>query len=208
MPSNTLGGLFGLGHQNQPRGILHQLTDGSAPIPRERPSRLIEALTQYPGLGNPNVNQVYNPQPNPQNYLEYWQPNEPGSADYKRPASLPIGTAGIEITNPATRPIDIAGDLVSHGLVESDPRLRGYYQQFQNSITPQQQAILQDQYRYAKANEGETRPFDEWSRSSGMPAYFRGYAFQQWPQDFNERAYTPEQRQMFDGMMNYLRGGK
>jgi hypothetical protein len=39
---------------------------------------------------------------------------------------------------------------------------------------------------------------------TGLPAYFRGYAFKQWPDEFNERAYTPEQREMFDRMMNQL----
>jgi hypothetical protein len=174
------------------------------PTPRPRPSALIEALTKFPGLGNPDVGYVYSPQSNPQNLLEYWSATETGSPDYPRPDALPMGKAGIEVTSPATRPIDIAGDLVSHGLVESDPHLKNYYQQFQSSLSKNQHDILQEQYQYAKS-QGERRPFDSWLKASGMPAYFRGYAFQQWPKADTAEYYTPDQVNMFDEMMRYLR---
>lgn len=180
---------------------------GGVPTPRERPAKLIEALSMFPGLGNPDVGYVSNPSPNPQNYLEYWSATEPGTDSYRRPSALPLGKPGIEIQNPATRPIDVAADLVSHQLVETDPPLIDYYQQFQKSLTPQQGGLLQDQYKHAQS-EGETRPFDSWKQHSGLPAYFRGYAFNQWPDEFNRRAYTPEQRTMFDQMLNYLRTPK
>lgn len=75
-------------------------------------------------------------------------------------------------------------------------------------MTPQQNAILQDQYDYAQKNEGETGSFDDWKDRAGMPGFFRGYTFQQWPKDFNDKAYTPEQRQKLDKLMNYFQGSK
>ena len=38
-----------------------------------------------------------------------------------------------------------------------------------------------------------------------MPGLFRGYAFEQWPKEFNDRVYTPEQKQMLDEMVQHLR---
>lgn len=189
-------------------GLLSKLLmDGSIPTPRPRPTGLINALQQYPGLGNPDVGYTYNPQPNSQNFLEYWAGNEPGDKSYPRPSALPMGKPGIEVTNPATRPVDIAADLVSHGLVNSDPKLGGYYNQFKQSMTPQQQGILQDQYQYAQ-QQGEKRPFDQWSEASGTPAYFRGYAFDQWPKEETSKYYNPDQVKMFDDMIDYLKTPK
>jgi hypothetical protein len=95
------------------------------------------------------------------------------------------------------------GDVASHHLRYTDPVVKRAYDQFEQSLTPEQNARLKEQYQYAKKNEGETRPFDQWREHSGLPGYFRGYAFQQWDQP--EQLYTPEQLKSFDAMMNYLR---
>ncbi len=146
-------------------------------------------------------------------YLEHWEPGEAGAPttpqaplDGPRPTELPLDKHGLEIRDPNTRPIDVLGDIASHHLVNADPVVKKAYQDFQNSMTPEQHARLQDQYQYAQKNEGETRPYEDWKAASGMPAYFRGYTFQQWPKEFNDDAYTPEQRQSLDGVMGYLKG--
>lgn len=95
------------------------------------------------------------------------------------------------------------GDVASHHLRFTDPIVKRAYDEFRQSITPQQESRLQEQYRYAKKNEGEKRPFDDWREQSGLPGYFRGYAFQQWDQP--EQLYTAAQLKSFDSMMNYLR---
>lgn len=182
------------------------ITDGATP-----PQNLLErARSQYPILKDYNYGYVENFQPNA-GFLEHWGRGEPGSApssdeslDRLRPKELPIDMEGLEIRDKNTRPIDILGDVVSHNLVNSDPVVKKTYEDFQKSLNPKQQKILAEQYQYAKANEGETRSFEDWSSAAGIPAYFRGYAFKQWPDDFNKSAYTPDQMKTLDRMMKYL----
>jgi len=172
------------------------------------PTVFDQALSQYPILKNVGVVPKFSEGQGNDNMLEFWPPGEKGDADSPRPAELPADKPGVEIYSDKTRPIDILGDVVSHHLVKTDPKIAAVYKQFQQSLTPQQQQILQEQYKWAVEKEGEQRPFAEWLQSSGLPAYFRGYAFKQWPDEFNQRAYTPEQRQMFDQMLQYLQTGK
>lgn len=176
------------------------------------PSVIDQAMSQYPilqgagitGTMSPNLDNGKDPNQGG-GYLEFYPPGETGTEGYPRPQALPLNSPGVEVRSAKTRPIDVLGDVVSHHMVNTDPKLSGYYQQFQNSLTPDQHARLQDQYQYAQANQGEARPYDEWAKASGLPGYFRGYAFQQWPDEFNAKAYTPEQRGMFDEMMGYLK---
>jgi hypothetical protein len=178
------------------------------------PNLLQQAQQQYPVLQKQNYGYVENFQQGG-GFLEHWSagepgeaPTAPGSLDGLRPKQLPLDQPGLEIRDPKTRPIDVLGDIVSHNLVNTDPNIKSVYENFQKSITPKQQALLQEQFKYAQANEGEQRPFEEWLESAGLPGLFRGYAFDQWPKEFNDQVYTPEQKQMFDGMMNYLKTGK
>jgi hypothetical protein len=138
------------------------------------------------------------------NLLEFWPPGEKGTGDAARPSQLPLDAPGVQIYSDKTTPLDVLGDVTSHYLVNTDPQVKGYYQKFASSLNPKQQQFLQQQYQWSVENEGEKRPFAEWAKTSGIPAYFRGYAFKQWPEEFNEQAYTPEQRAMFDDMMKYL----
>ena len=106
--------------------------------------------------------------------------------------------------DPRTRPIDVMGDVASHGMVNTDGVMNYYYNEFKRTLKPWQKDRLKKQYEYSKKNLGEKRDFNKWLEMSGLPGYFRGYAFKQWEKP-NEM-YTPEQRAMFDDMMNYLRG--
>lgn len=196
--------------------------NSSAPLPptsalvfaQQPPNLLQQAQEQYPVLKNYDYGYTENFKPNG-GFLEHWEPGDPGQAPTSdtdlsalRPAALPLDKPGLEIRDPNTRPIDILGDIASHHLVNTDPVVKGAYQDLQQSMTPKQQAILQDQYDYAQKNEGETGSFDDWKQRAGMPGFFRGYTFQQWPKEFNDNAYTPEQRQKLDKLMSYLQGGK
>jgi hypothetical protein len=176
--------------------------------PPQPPMNLLQqAQQQYPVLQNQNYGYVENYQQG-RGFLEHWAPGEPGAPDAPRPAQIPSNQYGLEIYDPKTRPIDVLGDVVSHQLVNTDPNIKNVYQQFQQSMTPQQHQMLAEQYQYAQQNEGEKRSFEQWKEQSGLPSFFRGYAFDQWPKEFNDKVYTPEQKQMFDGMMQYLRGGQ
>lgn len=182
---------FGLAGQNNPILI------GDA----AQPDAVAQAMKQYPILNGIGLRAVNGQRGG--NVLEFWPPGEPGSSDYARPSGLDLGAPGVEV-GPKARPIDILADVVSHHLVNTDPGLKRAYSTFVNSVTPEQEQMLRNQYQYAKQSFGEKRNFDTWKEVSGLPAFFRGYPFQQWPAEFNQRAYTPQQTQLLDAMMRYL----
>jgi len=183
--------------------VVDSVTKKAAPT-QQQPDIWTQAQQQYPIIQSLGLQYKMNPQPN-RGFLEFWPGQEIGTPDRPRPKEFPIGTAGLEVYDPTTRPIDILGDIVSHHLIDNDPVIKNYYSSFEKSLTPQQQARLTQQYLYAKndPHEPERRPYPEWYRMSGLPAYFRGYAFNQW--DRPEEMYTLQQMQQFDQMMNYLK---
>ncbi|MDE2105179.1 MAG: hypothetical protein KGL39_48575, partial [Patescibacteria group bacterium] len=135
---------------------------------------------------------------------EFWPPGETGSKSTPRPTSIPLNSPGITVYSDKVRPIDILGDTVSHYLVNTNPTYQKFYKDFADSVTPQQEKMLKDQYNWAIVHEGEKRPYAEWRKVSGLPAYFRGYAFKQWPDEFNQKNYTPGQRKLLDQMIQDL----
>ena len=178
-------------------------------VSQERDPMLLEAAKkEYPILDQYDIGYKYSPKQDIEKYggLEFFPSDEPGSPERPRPKEFPVGKPLVEVYDPKTRPIDILGDITSHYLIYEDPQVKQYYDQFQNSLSLGQYDRLRNQYQFAKQNFGEKRPYEQWYETSGLPGYFRGYAFQQWPEDFNELAYTPEQRAMFDKMMGYLKG--
>lgn len=126
--------------------------------------------------------------------LEYYQAGEEWSPNPKRPVlQLP----------PGARPSDVAGEIVSHDLVQDGMSALGRaYSQFQRGMTPEQEAALREQYQWAVQNAGETRPFELWRKYSGQPAFFRGNLFNQWPDEL----YTPQQRGLFGKLRRGLQG--
>lgn len=177
------------------------------------PNLLDQARAQYPILKDQDYGYTENFRPNA-GFLEHWDPGDPGQAPTSdtdlsalRPKDLPMDKHGLEIRDPTTRPIDILGDIASHHLINTDPVVKKAYDDLQGSITPQQQGMLQDQYAYAQKNEGETGSYDDWKQRAGMPGFFRGYTFQQWPKEFNDTAYTQDQRDGLDKLMNYFKTG-
>jgi hypothetical protein len=170
----------------------------------EQPTLLDQAHQQYPVLKDLGLQYKKSPTDPNGNMLEFWPPGEPGSPDRPRPPEFDIKKPGVEVYSDKVRPIDILGDVVSHHLTEKDPTISKVYSAFEQSITPQQEQMLAQQYEHAKKNEGEKRPFEEWKDKTGIPAFFRGHPFQQWPAEFNQQVYTPQQMQLLDRMMNYL----
>lgn len=164
---------------------------------------LQRAMKQYPRVAGQVNNFTYGPGPG---MLEYWPASEQGTTEQPRPAGLPVGQPGIQINKPNVRPTDIAGDIASHQMIHSDPVVGSAYQQFVSSLTEEQRAKLRRDYEWAQKNEGENRPFTQWAETTRLPAYFRGYTFQQWPKSFNDQFYTTEQKRMLDSVASYLRG--
>lgn len=111
------------------------------------------------------------------------------------------GKATIQQFNPAMTPDDFMGEAL-HILPNVDPYVGAMKRRFLQSMTPQQQRQLKDQYLHAVKNEGEQRPFDEWQDMSGHDAWFRGHITGQWPAEM----YTPYQIQQFDNLKSYLQG--
>lgn len=139
--------------------------------------------------------------------MESWSPGMTESIPgVNRPKEIAPDKFGVEVYDPHTRPIDIAGDIVSHHLVDKDPTIKEAYKKFADSIEPWQENIMKEQHQHAKDNYGEERSFEDWKKTSGLPAYFRGHPFKQWSDTPSEKMYTPEQIKHLDGMMNYLRG--
>jgi hypothetical protein len=169
------------------------------------PQFLEQARQEFPRLKELDIGYKYTPTED-RGFIEFYPEDEPGSPEFPRPKELPMGKPGIEVYNPKTRPIDVAGDIASHYMIYNDPSMMDYYNQFRHSINPEQQQRLQQQYEFYRQNYGENRPYEKWYEMTGLPGYFRGYPFQQWEPEVVEQAYTPQQRLLLDQMMNYLRG--
>lgn len=164
---------------------------------------LNKAKQEYPILGGLNLQYKYNPTGG-RGMLEFWPQDEPGTQKFPRPQEFPLDSLGVEVYDPRTRPIDILGDVVSHHLTETDPTIKQFYEIFKTSLTNTQKATLKSQYKWAKQNENETRPYSVWEKQTGLPGYFRGYPFQQWEEA--AAMYTPDQLDNLDAMMAYLKG--
>lgn len=198
------GGMLGDPRDFGMRGMLGPtgLRPGSSPM-----SPMQSAGQQYPILKNLNMGVINTPMPGDNRMLEFWPPDEPGDAQFPRPKQFPLGKPGVQVISPETKPSDIAGDVVSHYLVNTDPKLKGMYDQFAQSFqTPEAQARLREDYKWARANEGEKRPFDEWATTTRIPDYFRGYVFKQWPEKAYGEMYSPDQRGLLDQMSSYIGG--
>ena len=156
---------------------------------------LERARQEYPVLQNHDV--AFKQSPATDNrMLEFYPVGERDSFDPSR--------AAVEVFGSRAKPSDVAGDIVSHHLAQGgDKRLTEIYSNFERSLTPEQHSRLREQYDYAKANEGENRPYADWYKTSGLPAYFRGYAFSQWEDP--QKLYTPQQIRMFDDMNHYMK---
>ena len=173
-------------------------------IKSDQGQKLLEtAQKEYPYLSGKDIAYKYSPQQG-RGFLEFYDPQETGSPEYPRPKELPLGKVGIEVFDPKTKPIDILADYVSHYAVEQDPYLAKQYEQFSGSMGPEQRQRLQEQYQYYQQHPDykEQRPYQEWEKASGMPAYFRGYTFNQWPD--SSKMYTPEQLNTLNAVKKYL----
>lgn len=162
-----------------------------------------QAQKQYPYLADKNIDFVYTPGGG-RGMLEFYPPGESGDPQFPRPQQLRMDRPGVQVFDPKTTPLDILGDYVSHYGVKADPFLAQRYQQFSQSLDPKQQQILREQYAYYQNHPQykETRPFEQWLEMSGLPGYFRGYTFNQWPDA--RGMYNAEQLKMLDEVKKYL----
>ena len=178
----------------------------------KEPNRYEQALQMYPKLSSVPISYKESLTDNKDvPFLEFWPKGETGSLDRPRPKDIDPNNLGVEVYKPTTRPEDVAGDIVSHHMVNTDPTLKKIYSNFENSLDDGQKKDLKRQYvdeviRMKKENPKEKTPtYKEWYDRSGLPSLFRGYTFKQWsPQEIIE-AYRPDQLQMFDKVNEYLK---
>lgn len=179
---------------------------------RLKKSNLLEqAQDLYPALKQHDLG--YTETPNAPGYassIEFWPGEETGTNEVPRPEGLKKGQAGVQILNrDKVSAVDVAADIVSHHMVTADKTVAKHYKNFEDSMTDEQKERLQEQYDHAKDHEGEKRSFETWREHSGVPSWFRGYAFQQWAKDRPDAEaqgmYTKDQLDDFDKMLKYLK---
>jgi hypothetical protein len=169
-----------------------------------------QAVAKYPRLKSLNPAYVQSNE-NPNGYmLEHWGPNDTKYGNTPRPKELPLGRIGIQVFNPKTTADDVAGDIVSHRLVNIDPEISGTYKQFKSSLTPKQKDFLRGDYeeevKVAKKS-GSDMPgaFDEWLDRVGTPAALRGYAFNQYnPRVQKEFGYSEKQKELLNKIKTHI----
>ncbi|MGH6792947.1 MAG: hypothetical protein ACRECF_09450, partial [Methyloceanibacter sp.] len=201
---NERAGTLGVG----PTPETPDLGPGALPARNPLPRGAAAGLKTPPAfLAKHGLGYVYNPQKG-RGKLEYWPADETGTPEHPRPGSLPLGQAGIEVYDPSVTELDVLGDVTSHHLIKTDPKVADLYQRFEDSLSPDQEKRLKQQYEHAKKNFGETRPYAQWREMSGVPGYFRGYPFKQWPAAAIDKAYTPAQKKLLDETAVYVGADK
>ncbi len=201
--------LAGLSHVGAPSGVpfapsapnVLPPTIPFAPIPTR--NSVQAAVAQFLALRNLGLHSAVSLGAEPYK-LEFWDKADPGSVKEPRPDSIPLGAIGVELFNKHVKPISVLADVASHYMIHTDPTMKRYYQQFLKSVTPEQLARTHTDYKWAQKNLGETRPYAEWLQKTRLPAYFRGYTFGQWPEDFTSRVFNKQQIELFDQVRKYL----
>ena len=160
--------------------------------PTSKASLLDLAKTEFPYLADKDIQYSFVPKTDLKDprMLEFYSPEET-----QRPANLPLGKVGVENYDPNTKTSDLLADYVSHHAVQNDPKLKPLYDAFASTLDNK---VMQERYQYDVAHEGEKRSFEDWAKASGVPAVFRGYTFRQFPEQFNNRFYSPTQKQILN----------
>lgn len=160
-----------------------------------------KAKSEYPILSKQPIDFAFRPDDiKPYGMMESYPVGET-----QRPKQFPISRFGVAVFDPKATPKDILGDVVSHYLVNADPKVKEYYSQFQGaSNTPEAKAALQNLYQEAVQTQGERRPYEEWLRMSGMPGYLRGYTVDQFAPSEIPKFYSKDQIKILDSLREYL----
>jgi len=157
-------------------------------------SNLAAAKKMYPILEGLEYVIVEAPDEERPHGLEHFSPGEKGSAKSPRPDGIPLDSYGLHVFK-TTKPIDIAGNIISHRLVNEDPYLSKKYKEFTKATSPE---VMERRYDWHKKNIGEKRNYDLWAETTGFPELLRGYAFNQFPKKAKASLYTDEQKQILE----------
>lgn len=160
---------------------------------------LEQAKQTYPYLKQSNLGITYTPNARSPYQSEYWPKEEGGTQERPRPSALPLAQSGLQVFNRTVRPMDILGEYVSHEAINTDPRLQEMYGRFREQVPEE---TMRQRYGTHQQKFDEQRPFELWKEQTGLPEYFRGYTFNQWPNAQNH--YTPDQLKTLDEIRAYL----
>lgn len=170
-----------------------------------------QALNTYPILKSLNsVGVIDTNNPDKYGYLEDWPIGETGSNIHPRPAQIPLNRVGVQVLKPETTANDVAGDLVSHNLINTDPYVKQQYTEFKNSFTGNQIRFLYGDYEQDKKVAQEPNlKFNDWLDRSGAPGALRGYIFNQYNDSAKkEFGYTDNQKANLDNIKKYITKGR
>jgi hypothetical protein len=167
---------------------------------------LQQAQDMYPRLKGLDYGYKESPQTEgDKRQLEHWAAGEPGDDKYPRPSDLPLDKNSIEVFNKDIKPSDVAGDIVSHHLVNKDPTLKKINKEFESTLSsPTGKTALRELYAEA-LREGEDRPYKQWLDQTGKAQYLRGYAFDQFSKKSQDKFYSKQQKKILDKMKSYLK---
>jgi hypothetical protein len=157
-------------------------------------SNLAAAKKMYPILEGLEYDIVETPDEEGPYALEHFSPGEKGSVKSPRPDGIPLDRYGLHVFK-TTKPEDIAGDIISHRLVNDDPYLSKKYKEFKEVTSPE---VMERRYEFHQKNLGEERAYDLWAETTGFPELLRGHVFNQFPEEAKDSLYTDEQKRILE----------
>jgi hypothetical protein len=157
-------------------------------------SNLAAAKKMYPILEGLEYDIVETPDEEGPYALEHFSPGEKGSVKSPRPDGIPLDRYGLHVFK-TTKPEDIAGDIISHRLVNDDPYLSKKYKEFKEATSPE---VMERRYEIHQKNLGEERAYDLWAETTGFPELLRGHVFNQFPEEAKDSLYTDEQKRILE----------
>ena len=157
-------------------------------------SNLAAAKKMYPILEGLEYDIVETPDKEGPYALEHFSPGEKGSVKSPRPDGIPLDRYGLHVFK-TTKPEDIAGDIISHRLINDDPYLSKKYKEFKEVTSPE---VMKRRYEFHQKNLGEERAYDLWAETTGFPELLRGHVFNQFPEEAKDSLYTDEQKRILE----------
>ena len=166
-----------------------------------------QAKLKYPILAKTNYVIVKTPDDGSGRKLEHFPPGEPGSKEFARPNQIPMNKFGLQLMG-AVSADDVAGDIISHNLVKTDPFLKSRYNKFKSAVPKE---TMRQRYQFHVKNRGEKRSFEDWSKMTGFPELMRGYVFNQFnfqSEDDARQFYGDKQFDLLNENKSYVTTAK
>lgn len=184
----------------------HQQTNPGLSATTEQPLDKVitaQAAKQYAFLSNHTINTFVNPKQG-EGYAETWPADEEGSPEWKRPAELPMGVAGVEIKDPNNFSAkDYAAEVFSH----VDPTGVQAANTLLGSMNKEQINTMKGSANDYVMSKDIGMPEEAALQNASM-AVLRGYVFDQWPKNaIEELGLSADQMKILDNAKKYAETG-